>query len=122
MIPFAQIVNRWTAYSVAPMYVGAIPEGLFPPYAALNVVQSNQVTLSGNAILWTESLLQLSVAHTTLANCESLADQAIQTYDRKQFAGVADMTLLNRATSYSEQPNLTGNRIWTATLEFRVRH
>ena len=122
MIPFAEIVNRWTANSVAPMYVGAIPEGLLPPYAALNVVQSNQVTLSGNAILWTESLLQLSVAHTTLADCESLASIAIQTYDRKQFVGVADMTLLNRATSYSEQPNLTGNRIWTATLEFRVRH
>lgn len=122
MIPFDDLVTRWQTYSAVPVYVGTVPEGTLPPYASINLVQSNQVTLTKNANLWTESLVQISATTEKLADNEQLAQVAIQAYDKQTFLDVVDMVLINRSTSYSDQPNLTGNRAWTAALEFRIRH
>lgn len=122
MIPFSDMVTRWQQFSSVPLRVGSTPEGELPPYATLNVVQSNPTNLSSGVTLWTESLIQLSVTTNTLEESESRAGDAINVFNKQNFGKVTDMILLNRTTGYSEQPNLTGNRTWTATLEFRIRH
>jgi hypothetical protein len=122
MIPFDDLVNRWQTYSGVPTYVGSTPEGTLPPYTSINVIQSNPNFLSGNTGSWTESLIQFSAVTETLAQSEQLADTAVLAFHLKTFGSVIDMTLLNRTTAYSDQPSLTGNKAWTAVMEFRVRH
>lgn len=122
MIPFADMVNRWQSNSQVPMFVGTAPEGTHPPYASLNLVQSNPVNLSGNARIWNESLIQIAAVTDTLADSETLAESISQVFDLKTFGAVVDMGLLNRSTNYSDQPGLTGNRTWMTILEFRIRH
>lgn len=122
MIPFADLVQRWGQKSVVPVFVGSVPEGTLPPYASFNVVQSNIVPLNGSQSLWTETLIQFNAVTNTLADSEALAAVAIGAFNFQKFNSVVDMTLLNRTATYSESPTLTGNRVWTATLEFRIRH
>lgn len=122
MIPFSDIVNRWQSNSQVPIFVGTAHEGTYPPYASLNLVQSNPVNLSGNARIWNESLIQIAAVTDTLADSETLAESISQVFDLKTFGAVVDMGLLNRSTNYSDQPGLTGNRTWMTILEFRIRH
>lgn len=122
MIPFDDLAQRWQQFSGVPIYVGTTPEGTLPPYASLNVIQSNPNVLTGNTQSWTESLVQFAAVTETLSLSESLADTATTAFHLKTFAKVVDMTLLNRTTVYSDQPSLTGNKAWLATMEFRIRH
>jgi uncharacterized protein YhfF len=122
VIPFNIIQSRWQTGSGIPVYVGSVPEDTLPPYGCINVVQSNPVVLTSNVTCWNETLLQFSAVTETLAASETLSDQTIQLFDKVDFESVADMTLINRSISYSDQPGLTGNRIWMSSIEFRVRH
>lgn len=122
MTPFAEVVAKWESVSNIPVFVGAAPEKTPLPYVVLNAVQSNPVILSPRVLAWTESLLQFNVCATKLEESEQVAQVAKNAFLFFRGSIIADMVLMNDSPDYSKQPNLSGNRGWVTTMEYRIRY
>ncbi len=122
MFPYQTITTRFRVFVGIPVFVGAAPEGTALPYATMNVVQSNPVTLAPRISAWTESLLQMSVHDSKLTDVEEKLGIVGRTFRFFNSSDVADMSLMNSAADYSKQPTLSGNRGWVGTLEYKVLH
>jgi len=122
MTPLGELVNAWETVSKVPIFVGSAPEKTVLPYCTLNSVQSNPIVLAPRVLGWTEGLVQFNSAAIKLQEAEALAELARSTFRFFRGRQIADMVLLNEGNAYSRQPNLSGNRGWVATLEFRIRY
>ncbi len=122
MVPFTEIVSMWEDVSTVPIIVGAAQEKTTMPYIVMNVVQSNPVVIIPRGTPWTESLVQFTVSASTLAELSPITQQLQDRFHLVRGELIADMALMNSGEDYSKQPNLSGNRGWTSSLEFRIRH
>jgi hypothetical protein len=122
MFPYQTITIQFRHSAGLPIFVGAAPEGTQLPYATMNIVQSNPVVLSPRISAWTESLLQISVHGSQLAEVEYNLDLVSKGFRFYNSADIAGMILMNSASDYNRQPTLSGNRGWVGTLEYKVLH
>lgn len=120
-VPFDALVARFQAFSKIPIYVGSAPEKTPIPYVTLNEVQSNVVVLSPPNAGWTESLVQVDAVGSKLIDASTIATVVQSAYQFYHDFKIADMVLMNSGTQYSRSPNISGNRGWISTLEYRIR-
>lgn len=120
-VPFDLLVSRWQSFSQVPIFVGSAPEKTPLPYVTLNEVQSNEIVISPPNAGWTESLVQIDVVGGKLIDASELSSTVKKAYQFYRDYKIADMTLLNTGTQYSRSPNISGNRGWISTSEYRIR-
>ena len=120
-VPFDSLVFRWQSVSQVPIFVGSAPEKTPLPYVTLNEVQSNDIVLSPSNAGWTESLVQIDAVGGKLIDASDLSTTVKKAYQFYRDFKIADMTLLNSGTQYSRSPNISGNRGWISTSEYRIR-
>lgn len=118
----ADIASRWASNYPTPSYVGAVPEGVLPPYVVFTARDGRQERSSGNTINWRSTSVNFTAVADTSVESSNLADYAESLFNLKSFASVADMALTNRTSYYTDTPTLTGNRAWVTNIDFQIKH
>lgn len=122
MSALGDIVNRWSANSAIPYFLGAAPEKTLPPFVVFNYVSGTEERCARNTVAWQNAVVNFSVSATTSVDADQAADLARQLYNMQSFGEVADMVLASRQLTYTDTPTLTGSRGWVAQIDFALKH
>ena len=118
----SDIANRWSMFSATPYYVGAVSEGVLPPYVVFVIKETRPRISAPNTVNYRKSVITFSAVANNSVDATDLADISDLLYNMKSFQGICSMIETTRSTYYTENPTLTGNRAWVSSLTYTVMH